>query len=120
VIAGGLLLEWKLNLGERRNGRRHCSLSLNTLHQLLGYLLLDYQDAYRVEALGLYAARYAYLTTWPAAQWTLARSAPSSARSPHSWPPAPGRHRRPATSSSTPQRGCSITKALDTSYLRAS
>jgi hypothetical protein len=68
VIAGGLLLEWKVNLGQRRNGRRRCSLSRATLHQLLGYLLLDYEDAYRVEALGVYAARYGYLTTWPVAE----------------------------------------------------
>jgi hypothetical protein len=68
VIAGGLLLEWKVNLGERRNGRRRCWLSLATIHQLLGYLLLDYEDAYRVDALGVYAARYAYLATWPVAE----------------------------------------------------
>jgi hypothetical protein len=68
VIAAGLLLEWKVNMGERRNGRRRCSLSLATIHQLLGYLLLDYEDAYRVEALGVYAARYGYLATWPVAE----------------------------------------------------
>jgi hypothetical protein len=69
VIAGGLLLEWKATLGPRRqsDGRRYCSLDLITLQQLLGYLLLDYQDEYAIDTLGLYAARYAYLVTWPAA-----------------------------------------------------
>jgi Pentapeptide repeats (8 copies) len=30
-----------------------CTLSLATLHQLLGYLLLDYDDAYQIDALGV-------------------------------------------------------------------
>jgi len=68
AIAGGLLVDRKVNLGDRRrDGRRRCSLDLGTLLQLLGYLLLDYQDAHRVQALGVYAARYAYLATWPVA-----------------------------------------------------
>jgi hypothetical protein len=68
VIAGGLLLEWKVNLGDRRSGRFRCSLRQKVIHQLLGYLLLDYDDAYQVDALGVYAARYAYLVTWPLAE----------------------------------------------------
>jgi hypothetical protein len=70
VIAGRLLLEWKATLGPRRqsDSRRYCSLDLITLQQLLGYLLLDYQDEYAIDTLGLYAARYAYLVTWPAAE----------------------------------------------------
>jgi hypothetical protein len=66
AIAGGLLVEWKVTLGDRRrDGRRRCSLDLATLQQLLGYLLLDYQDAYGIDAVGVYAARYGYLATWP-------------------------------------------------------
>lgn len=69
VIAGGLLVECKVTLGRRRSdGRRYCSLDLITLHQLLGYLLLVYQDDYAIDTLGVYAARYAYLVTWPAAE----------------------------------------------------
>jgi len=69
MIVGGLLVEWKVNLGDRRrDGRRRCALSLDTIHQLLGYLLLDYDDAFQIDALGVYAARYAYLVTWPLAQ----------------------------------------------------
>jgi hypothetical protein len=65
VIARGLLVEWKVKLGDRRDGRRRCSLRQKVIYQLLGYLLLDYDDAYRIDALGIYAARYAYLVTWP-------------------------------------------------------
>lgn len=66
LIAGGLLLELKVNLGDpRSDGRRRCSLGRQTLYELLGYLLLDYDDAYRVEALGVYSARYAHLAIWP-------------------------------------------------------
>jgi hypothetical protein len=69
AIAGGLLVDWKVNLGDRRrDGRRRCSLELATLQQLLGYLLLDYPDTYRIDTLGVYAARYAYLATWPVAE----------------------------------------------------
>ena len=35
---------------------------------LLGYLLLDYENAYRIEALGVYSARYAHLAIWPLAE----------------------------------------------------
>jgi hypothetical protein len=69
LIAGGLLLELKVNLGSRRSdGRRRCSLERLTLYELLGYLLLDYENAYRVEALGVYSARYAHLAIWPLAE----------------------------------------------------
>jgi len=69
LIAGGLLLELKVKLGDRGpDGRRRCSLARLTLYELLGYLLLDYHDAYRVEALGVYSARYAHLATWPLAE----------------------------------------------------
>jgi hypothetical protein len=69
LIAGGLLLELKVNLGDRRSdGRRRCSLDRQTVYELLGYLLLDYENAYRVEALGVYSARYAHLAIWPLAE----------------------------------------------------
>jgi hypothetical protein len=69
LIAGGLLLELKVNLGDRRSdGRRRCSLDRQTVYELLGYLLLDYEDAYGVEALGVYSARYGHLAIWPLAE----------------------------------------------------
>jgi hypothetical protein len=69
LVTGGLLLELKVNLGDRRSdGRRRCSLDRQTLYELLGYLLLDYENAYRIEALGVYSARYAHLAIWPLAE----------------------------------------------------
>jgi hypothetical protein len=67
VIVGGLLAEWKTTRGDprRSDGRRHCRLDRDTLYQLLGYLLLDYQDEYAIDTLALYSARYVYLVTWP-------------------------------------------------------
>jgi hypothetical protein len=66
AIVGGLLVEVKVQLGYRsRDGRRRCSLEQRTIFELLGYLLLDYDDAYQVNTLGMYAARWRYLATWP-------------------------------------------------------
>jgi hypothetical protein len=65
VIAGGLLLELKAGLGDLHRNIRYGSLRQRTIHELLGYLLLDYDDAYGIEALGVYAARYAHLSIWP-------------------------------------------------------
>jgi hypothetical protein len=67
AIVGGLLVEWKATRGDRRHsdGRRYCRLDGDTLHQLLGYLLLDYQDEFAIDTLALYSARYAYLVSWP-------------------------------------------------------
>ena len=35
------------------------------MFELLGYLLLDYDDTYKIDALGVYSARWRYLATWP-------------------------------------------------------
>jgi hypothetical protein len=56
----------KVQLGDKaRDGRRRCSLEQRTMFELLGYLLLDYDDAYQLDTLGVYAARWRYLATWP-------------------------------------------------------
>lgn len=65
LIAGGLLLELKVQLGDKTKDGRRCSLERRTLFELLGYLLLDYDDAYQVDTLGVYSARWRYLVTWP-------------------------------------------------------
>lgn len=66
VIASGLLLEVKVQLGDRTaDGRRRCSLHQRTMHELLGYALLDYDDNYRLDGLAVYAARYGHLVCWP-------------------------------------------------------
>ena len=56
LIAAGRLLdlktEWKLSLG------------VATVFQVIGYALLDFDDAYRVTSVGTFSTRYAYLATW--------------------------------------------------------
>jgi hypothetical protein len=53
LVAAGLLLELKSS----------SKLSL----PVIGYALLDFDDAYRLDTLGLFNARYGYLVTWNAA-----------------------------------------------------
>lgn len=66
IIAGGLLIDVKTGAGaKRRDGSRYNGLDKRTLYQLLGYLLFDFSDAYGITEVGLYAARYGQLTTWP-------------------------------------------------------
>lgn len=65
LIAAGLLLELKTNLGNKRaDGRRQASLDGQTILQLLGYVLLDLTDEFAVSEIGVYNARYAHLSTW--------------------------------------------------------
>lgn len=66
IIAAGLLIDVKTRLGsKRKDGSRYDGLDKQTLYQLLGYLLFDFSDLYGIHELGLYAARYGRLTTWP-------------------------------------------------------
>jgi hypothetical protein len=66
VIAGGLLLEVKVQLGDRTpDSRRRCSLHQRTMHELIGYALLDYDDTYQLDGVAVYAARYGHLAYWP-------------------------------------------------------
>jgi hypothetical protein len=65
LIAGGMLVELKSALGDKRaDGSRRLSLDGPTLHQMLGYVLLDFPDDFAIRDIGLYAARYGYLATW--------------------------------------------------------
>jgi hypothetical protein len=57
-IAGHTLVDVKSTI-------RPLNLDTRTIHQLLGYLLLDYSDVYRIEAVGLYLSRVGHLVTWP-------------------------------------------------------
>ncbi len=67
LIAAGLLLEVKTSQGARRtDGTRRATLSKLDLLQLIGYALLDFNDDYQITELGIFAARFAYLATWPA------------------------------------------------------
>jgi hypothetical protein len=59
LIAAGLLLELKTS--------SKLSLPATDTLQVIGYALLDFDDAYRLDTLGLFNARYGYLATWNAA-----------------------------------------------------
>ncbi|MFI9006109.1 UvrD-helicase domain-containing protein [Actinosynnema sp. NPDC053489] len=56
-ILGGLLLDCKSTKDPHRIGR-------DELHQLAGYLLLDYDDHYRIDRVGLYLSRQGGLVVW--------------------------------------------------------
>jgi len=58
LIAAGLLLDLKTSAAKP-------SLARTDMFQVIGYALLDFEDAYRLTHLGIISARYAYLTTWP-------------------------------------------------------
>jgi hypothetical protein len=40
------------------------SLGITDLFQVIGYALLDFDDEYKLDELGIFSARYAYLATW--------------------------------------------------------
>jgi hypothetical protein len=56
VIAAGLLLDLKTD--------SKLSLGVTTIFQVLGYALLDFDDAYQLANVGTFGARYAYPATW--------------------------------------------------------
>ncbi|MFG2577531.1 hypothetical protein [Streptomyces sp. NPDC048481] len=56
-IVGGLLIDCKAT------ARPH-TINRSAVQQLAGYLLLDYDDAYGVDRVGLYLSRQGALITW--------------------------------------------------------
>jgi hypothetical protein len=59
-------LELKTSLGDkRRDGTRRLCLPRTALLQLVGYVLLDFPDEFKVREVGVYDARYAHLVRWP-------------------------------------------------------
>jgi hypothetical protein len=56
MIAAGLLLDLKTS--------SKLSLGVTDLFQVIGYALLDFDDEYRLDEVGIFSARYAYLATW--------------------------------------------------------
>ena len=67
VIAGGTLVDLKTHLGSKhpRTGVRSSSLPRIELYQVISYALFDRSDRYRIASVGVYAARYGALVTWP-------------------------------------------------------
>lgn len=60
LIAAGLLLDLKTD--------SKYSLGVTVLFQVIGYALLDFDDAYALTELGIFSARYAHLATWEIAR----------------------------------------------------
>lgn len=61
-ILGGLLLDCKATKDPRRLGREE-------IYQLAGYLLLDYDNQFGIDQVGLYLSRQGGLITWDAADF---------------------------------------------------
>jgi len=61
LILDGCLLEIKALINPIRDSARF----RETLHQLLGYVLLDYGDHYKIRDVGIYLARQRVLLRWP-------------------------------------------------------
>ncbi len=57
LIAAGLLVDLK-------TAAARPSLGVKEAFQVIGYALLDFDDAYRLTVAGVFSARYAYLATW--------------------------------------------------------
>lgn len=69
LIVGGTLVDFKARQGARprADGSRAAVLSREDLDQLLGYVLLDYSDAFALHSVAVYAARYGHYASWPLA-----------------------------------------------------
>ncbi|WP_157182813.1 hypothetical protein [Sciscionella marina] len=66
LIAAGTLVEIKTLLGSKRqDGTRYATLDAQVLFQMLGYVLLDFDDEFGIHELKLFNARYGHLATWP-------------------------------------------------------
>lgn len=73
LILDGLLLDCKASTRPQRLGREE-------VYQLAGYLLLDYDDVYRIDRVGLYLSRQGGLIMWDVPEFLrrLGASAPLS------------------------------------------
>jgi hypothetical protein len=56
LIAAGLLLDLKI--------RKKLTFGVQDALQVIGYALLDFDDEFGIEEVGIFAARHAYLATW--------------------------------------------------------
>jgi hypothetical protein len=67
LIAGGLLVDFKAGQGgtRRADGTRAATMNRPDLDQLLGYVLLDYSDAFTLHTVAIYHARFGYFASWP-------------------------------------------------------
>lgn len=63
LIVDGLLVELKTS--PRHATPDHADLDRETVRQIVGYALHDWEDEYALAEVGLYQARFGYLATWP-------------------------------------------------------
>lgn len=57
LIVAGLLIDLKTTSVKP-------SLGVQEILQVIGYALLDFDDAYQLTEVGIFSARYAYMSTW--------------------------------------------------------
>ena len=57
LIAAGLLMDLKTTAAKP-------SLGIREIFQIIGYALLDFDGVYQLTEVGIFSARYAYLSTW--------------------------------------------------------
>ncbi|MEV0216458.1 hypothetical protein [Micromonospora sp. NPDC050695] len=66
LIVGGVLVDFKATQGRARpDGSRAAALTRAEIDQLLGYVLLDYSDAFALHSVAIYAIRYGHYRAWP-------------------------------------------------------
>ncbi|MGC5307688.1 hypothetical protein [Micromonospora zamorensis] len=66
LIVGGVLVDFKATQGRARpDGSRAAGLTRVDIDQLLGYVLLDYSDAFALHSVAIYALRYGHYAAWP-------------------------------------------------------
>lgn len=66
LIVGDTLLDFKADQGgkPRQDGSRSAVLHRDDIYQLLGYVLMDTSDRYRLRHAGVYFARFGHLAQW--------------------------------------------------------
>ncbi|GAB4106575.1 hypothetical protein GCM10028790_55940 [Micromonospora taraxaci] len=66
LIVGGVLVDFKSTQGRARpDGSRAAGLTRAEIDQLLGYVLLDYLDAFALHSVAIYTVRYGHYAAWP-------------------------------------------------------
>jgi hypothetical protein len=66
MIVGDTLVEMKATQGAQAlvDGTKPVRVERTDIYQMLGYLLMDYSDRYRIRNIGFYAIRFEYYKTW--------------------------------------------------------
>ncbi|MEU8329342.1 hypothetical protein [Micromonospora sp. NPDC048839] len=66
LIVGGVLVDFNASRGRARpGGSRAAGPTRTDIDQLLGYVLLDYSDAFALHSVAIYAVRYGHYVAWP-------------------------------------------------------